>query len=160
MLVTDKPEDIPSTNALDGIVDPDAESDERAEIYLSGAHVATLKNPPVGGARLILMVELEVTEEAVRFNDNGEEVIDIRRCKRIGDMWRPNESRPLTPQEIKEKQAAEEAAKVAEAAANQPPMFDEAGDPAAADEPEESEEESEPGIERPVDRPGFSDADQ
>ncbi|MDM2170279.1 hypothetical protein PP414_24570, partial [Mycobacteroides abscessus] len=82
MLVTDMPEALPSTNALDTIEDPDAPTTgERAEIYLSGAHVATLDDAPNGLGRVTLMVELEVTEESIRFTEDGQNEIPIRRCR-------------------------------------------------------------------------------
>lgn len=140
-MITDQPEDLASTNELDGVHDPDApDSGERAEIYLSGAHVATLDNAPAGLGRVTLMVELEVTEESIRFTEDGQNEIPIRRCRRVGDMWRPGEARPPTKAEIAEQQAIAKAKAAAEKAAqedaeraeqdeNQPPMFDDAGDP-------------------------------
>ena len=142
-LITDQPEDLASTNALDDVHDPDDDeaSYERAEIYLSGAHVATLDNPPTGpGARVTLMVELEVVEEGHKFKENGEIEVPVRRCRRVGDMWRPGTERPPTKEEIaaqvaaaKAKAAAEKAAQEeaerAESEHNEPPMFDEEGDP-------------------------------
>lgn len=146
-LITDKPEDLASTNALDGVQDPDApETGERAEIYLSGAHVATLDNAPGGLGRVTLMVELEVTEESIRFTEDGQNEIPIRRCRRVGDMWRPGTERPPTKEEIKAmadaakaKAAAEaaerEEAERAEAEQNEPPMFDDEGNPISPDAP-------------------------
>jgi hypothetical protein len=140
-LITDQPEDLASTNALDDVHDPDEVSHERAEIYLSGAHVATLDNPPTGpGARVTLMVELEVVEEGHKFKENGEIEVPVRRCKRVGDMWRPGTERPATRDELKAMQeearvkaaaekAAQEEAERAESEHNEPPMFDEEGEP-------------------------------
>ncbi|SKH53624.1 Uncharacterised protein [Mycobacteroides abscessus subsp. massiliense] len=147
MLVTDMPEALPSTNDLDTIEDPDAPTTgERAEIYLSGAHVATLDDAPNGLGRVTLMVELEVTEESIRFTEDGQNEIPIRRCRRVGDMWRPGTERPPTKEEIKQMQAATKAkaaaeaaerdeAERAEAATNEPPMFDEEGDPVDPEAP-------------------------
>lgn len=148
MLVTDMPEALPSTNDLDTIEDPDAlTKGERAEIYLSGAHVATLDDAPNGLGRVTLMVELEVTEESIRFTEDGQNEIPIRRCRRVGDMWRPGTERPPTKEEIKQMQAAAKAKAAAEAAerdeaeraearTNEPPMFDEEGDPIDPQAPE------------------------
>lgn len=53
-LITDKPEDIPTGNDLDNLDPEDVEGGtagatrERAEIYLSGAHVATSTTRPTG----------------------------------------------------------------------------------------------------------------
>lgn len=146
-LVTDKPEDLAPENDLDHVEDPDAEATgTRAEIYLSGAHVATLDNAPDGLDRITLMVELEVIEEGTRFNENGEIVIPIRRCKRVGDMWRPGDQRPPTKAEIQQMQAEAKAKAAAEQAEqdeaeraerehNEPPMFDEDGNPISDDAP-------------------------
>lgn len=149
-LVTDLPEDLPSTNALDGIEDeqdqaPAEGSGERAEIYLSGAHVCTLDNAPGNRQRITLMCEVEVTEEAVRAN--GDDDVPIRKVRRIGDMYLPGTQRPPTNEEIKaiadaakakaaaEKAAAEEAER-AEREHNEPPMFDEDGDPIGEAKPD------------------------
>lgn len=145
-LITDLPEDLPSSNDLDNVEDPDAQEDgERAEIYLSGAHVATLDHAPNGLGRITLMVELEVVEESIRFTEDGE--IPIRRCRRVGDMWIPGTQRPPTREEIQAAQLAAKAKAAAEKAAqedaerdeaekNEPPMFDEDGDPIVHDDAE------------------------
>ena len=145
-LITDKPEDLKSTNALDEIEDPDAPrpAGERAEIYLSGAHVCTLDNAPTNRQTITLMVEVEVTEESVRAN--GDADVPIRRCRRIGDMWIPGTQRPPTKEEAKAeviaakakaaKEAADrEEAERAEQEHNEPPMFDEDGEPINHDAP-------------------------
>lgn len=138
-LIQDQPEDLPTTNELDGVDDPDqAPAGERAEIYLSGAHVCTLDDAPANRQTITLMVEVEVTEESVRAN--GDADVPIRRCRRIGDMWIPGTQRPPTKEEIqaqqlaaKAKAAAEQAereeAERAEQEHNEPPMFDGAGEP-------------------------------
>src|SRR5512139_3239594 len=99
-LIQDEPEGLPTTDALAGIEDPDEQEEhgERAEIYLSGAHVATLDSAPGGLGRVTLMCELEVVEESIRFTDDGE--IPIRRCRRVGDMWIPGTPKPPTREEI------------------------------------------------------------
>ncbi|QFG06049.1 hypothetical protein KDW75_gp47 [Mycobacterium phage Mercurio] len=144
-LVTDLPEDIPTT-----VTEPpeDLEADptrnrepgtgERAEIYLSGAHVCTLDDAPGNRQRITLMCEVEVTEEAVRAN--GDDDVPIRKVRRIGDMYLPGTKRPPTNEEIKAmadaakakvaaEKAAQEEAERAEREHNEPPMFDEDGDP-------------------------------
>ena len=125
-LVTDReaPPDIPTTNALATLEDPDNPTPERerAEIYLSGAHIATVDRAPLGRERITMMVELEVVEESVRFNENDTE-IPIRRCRRVGDMWPVGTVRPEKKKTKVEQDAEAEAA----AAENQPPLFDEDG---------------------------------
>lgn len=146
-LIIDKPDDLPSSNDLDRLEDPDEPTGrERAEIYLSGAHVATLDNAPSGLGRVVLMVELEVVEESIRFTENGDTEVPIRRCRRVGDMWRPGTQRPPTKEEIAAQQAAAKAKAAAEQAErdeaeraeqehNEPPMFDEEGNPISDDAP-------------------------
>lgn len=154
-LIQTMPEDIPTTNALHYIEDPDEQPPgERAEIYLSGAHVATLENAPAGRERITMLVELEVVEESIRFTENGETEVPIRRCRRIGDMWRPGTERPPTKEEVQAEQAAEKAraarekadqeeAERAEREHNEPPMFDEDGNPIAIDAPRPPTEDDE-----------------
>ncbi|AKF14481.1 hypothetical protein SEA_FLAGSTAFF_44 [Mycobacterium phage FlagStaff] len=182
-LIQDQPEGLPSGNDLDNVEDPDApppaDPTERAEIFLSGAHVATLDSAPRGLGRVTLMVELEVTEEATRFTEDGTEV-PIRRCRRIGDMWIPGTPKPPTREEIKAEQlaakaraAAEQAerdeAERAEAEKNEPPMFDDEGNPIAddaprppADDDEDQGDDADPPAADPPDDDGtvvqFSDA--
>lgn len=166
MLVTDKPEDLPTTDALAELEDPDAPqpAGERAEIYLSGAHVCTLDDAPKGLERITLMVELEVVEESIRFIENGETEVPIRRCRRVGDMWIPGAQRPPTKEEIQAQQAAAKAkaareqaereeAERAEQEHNEPPMFDEDGNPVDPDAPQPPADDDEDG-------PAADDEDQ
>lgn len=146
-LIQTAPEDLPSTNALDYIDDPDAqqpEEGERAEIYLSGSHVCTLDKAPRNRERITMMVDLEVTAETVRAN--GDADVPVRTCKRIGDMYLPGTTRPPSKEELaieaaREKarlareQAERDEAERAEKELNEPPMFDEEGDPIAIDAP-------------------------
>lgn len=173
-LVTDQPEDLPSGNDLDNVVDPDEqeEAGERAEIYLSGAHVCTLDHAPSGLGRITLMVELEVSEEATRFTEDGDE-IPIRRCRRIGDMWIPGTPKPPTRDEIKAQQAAAKAkaqaeqleAERAEQEENEPPMFDDEGNPidqpapdlSVVPDPDEDQGDEDQGDGLDEFRPAFSD---
>ena len=91
-----------------------------------------------------MLVELEVVEESVKFIEGGEIEIPIRRCRRVGDMWRPGTQRPPTKEDIAAEQAATKAKIAAERAAaeeaeraeqeeNCPPMFDDNGDPVEPD---------------------------
>lgn len=114
--VTEKPAGLPSTNELDKIPDLDT----RAEIYLSGSHVATLDEPPAMGEKFYLMVELEVTEVSHKSNDGGQTLVAVRRTRRVGDMWRPGTKKPEKPKTQKELDAEAEAA----AAENQPPLYE------------------------------------
>lgn len=144
-LITDQPEDLESadTPTPEDLDAPDPThhepgTGERAEIYLSGAHVCTLDDAPGNRQRITLMVEVEVTEEAVRAN--GDDDVPIRKVRRIGDMYLPGTKRPPTNEEIKAmadaakakaaaEQAAQDEAERAEREKNEPPMFDEDGEP-------------------------------
>lgn len=121
-LVKDKPEELKPQNDLDNVVDPDNPYvDEKVDVYLSGAHVCSLVNPPGGRGRITLMVELEGVEDGTKYN--GEEDIPVWRCKRVGDMWRPGEPKPEPAPKKKTKK--EQAAELEKAAAeNQPPLYE------------------------------------
>lgn len=173
MLITDKPEDIPTTNALDGVEDPDQpEPGERTEVYLSGTHVHTLNYSPHGLERMTFMVDVEVYEAGgVRFTgEDGETQVPICKVRRIGDMYLPGTQRPPSKEEIKAMQAAakakaeaekaaEEAAAEAEAAKIQPPLFPGEGTDADAETGEQEYDDEDPGDDEPdnVARPDFSD---
>lgn len=150
MLVTTQPEGLPSSNDLDNLDPADVNGDagnrgERAEIYVSGAHVCTLDDAPGNRDRITMLVDLEVIEETVRAN--GDEDVPIRKCKRIGDMYLPGTQRPPSKEEARaeqiaakaraaREQAEREEAERAEAEHNELPMFDEDGDPIEhSDEP-------------------------
>lgn len=153
-LIQGAPEDLPSTNALDYIEDPDApqkpETDERADIYLSGSRVCTLEDAPRNREHITMMVDLEVVEETTRAN--GDTDVPIRKCKRIGDMYLPGTTRPPSKEELaaeaarekvrlaKEKADQDEAER-AEKEHNEPPMFDEDGNPIAVDAPRPPDDE-------------------
>ena len=152
-LITDAPEDLPSSNDLDNIVDPDEpqqgdEDGERTEVYLSGAHVHTLDYAPRGLERITFMVDVEVYEAGgVRYTgEDGETRVPICKVRRIGDMYLPGTQRPPSKDEIKAEQARAKAqaareqaerdeAERAEAEHNEPPMFDEDGNPVSIDAP-------------------------
>lgn len=143
-LVQDKPEDLTPQNDLDNVHDPDQpeENGRRTEVYLSGAHVHTLNYSPRGLQKLTFMVDVEVYEAGgVRFTgEDGETQIPICKVRRIGDMYLPGTQRPPSREELKAMQeearvkaaaekAAQEEAERAESERNEPPMFDEDGDP-------------------------------
>lgn len=145
-LITDQPEDLATTDALTDVEDPDAVkySGERAELYVSGAHVCTLDDAPSNRQRITMMVDLEVFEETTRAN--GDEDVPVRKARRIGDMYLPGTERPPSKDELKAMQAAAKAKAAAEAAAreeaeraeaehNEPPMFDEDGNAISDDAP-------------------------
>lgn len=148
-LITDKPEGIPTGNDLDNLDDPDAPPPgERTEVYLSGAHVHTLDHMPRGLERITFMVDVEVYETGgVRYTgEDGETRVPICKVRRIGDMYAPGTERPPAKEELAAEQrrakaqaAAEKAereeAERAEREHNEPPMFDEDGDPISTDAP-------------------------
>lgn len=153
-LVTDReaPDDIPTTNALATLEDPDNPTPERdrAEIYLSGAHVATVDKAPLGRERITMMVELEVIEESVRFNENDTE-IPIRRCRRVGDMWPVGTARPKQPEKKKTKAELDAEAEAA-AAENQPELFGDLAAEEFSDDPDAEADDLDD-----VEAPEFSD---
>lgn len=144
-LITEAPADLPSTNALDYIEDPDEQHEPegvRTEVYLSGAHVHTLDYAPRGLERMTFMVDVEVYEAGgVRFTgEDGETRMPICKVRRIGDMYLPGTTRPPSKEEIAAEKAREKARTAAEQAErdeaeraerehNEPPMFDERGEP-------------------------------
>lgn len=153
-LITDRPEGIPSGNDLDNLDPEDVEGgtagapDVRTEVYLSGAHVFTLDRKPSGLEKFTFMVDVEVWEAGgVRYTgENGETQVPICKVRRIGDMYLPGTQRPPSKEELaaeqaraKAKAAAEKAereeAERAEKEHNEPPMFNEDGDPLSDDAP-------------------------
>lgn len=171
-LIQDQPEDLPTTDALADVEDPDDEQrDEvRTEVYMSGAHVCTLDYAPRGLERMQLMSDVEVYEAGgVRFTgENGETQVPICKVRRIGDMYPPGTQRPPSKDEIKAMQAAAKAkaaleaaereeAERAEAEHNEPPMFDEDGNPMSDDAPRPVVDGEVDGDPPPPVGPAFSD---
>lgn len=159
-LVTEKPEELTPENDLDNIVDPDDDEAPggppvRADIYLSGAVIAQLSGPPGFGDRFQMLVELEVIEEGTKSLDGGATRVPVRRCRRVGDMWLPGGPRP----EPKKSKAEKDAEAEAEAAENQPPLYDDAGEPVDGTDWDSTEPDADPDTEDDdnVIRPPFSD---
>ncbi|MCV7358511.1 hypothetical protein [Mycolicibacterium fluoranthenivorans] len=157
MLVTDKPEDIPTTNALDNVEDPDANLEIKPAYLALGTTPAAVVNPPAVGDIEYFMVRTRCTgEHGPLLRSDGE--VRYRRDLQIQAIWKPGDPEP----EIEKTQAQKDAESAAEAAANQPTLFD-GQDPDADDEGvdgEGSDDESDAEVEEhEVDRPGFSDAE-
>jgi hypothetical protein len=129
-LVTDAPEDLPEANPLvaDLIEDPDEVTPERklrAEIQMSGKTLTVVEEPPGCGDTITLMVELEITAEGREKRKSSDEYAYYRKTRLVA-CWLPGGTKP----ERKKSKAEQDAEAEAAAAENQPPLFDEAGDPA------------------------------
>lgn len=120
MLVTDKPEDIPTTNALDNVEDPDANLEIKpAYLALGTTPPAAVVNPPAVGDIEYFMVRTRCTgEHGPLLRSDGE--VRYRRDLQIQAIWKPGDPEP----EIEKTQAQKDAESAAEAAANQPTLFD------------------------------------
>ena len=142
-LITEKPTGLPGTpNDLDNIPDDLLGGPPpRAEIRLAGKTLTTLENPPGGGEDVVLLVRLKVRQSGVDFNDDGNEEVPYRSMKLVS-CWKPGTDEPK-PEKTKAELDAEAEA---EAAQNQPPLYDDAGEP------------YDPQTDPEIDRPGFSDA--
>lgn len=87
-LIDEKPEGIPTTNALDGI---DVEEPGPSEIRLGGMILTMLDDPPGLGGRVKLGIEVELTELCVRKNASGDddgdedgEIVHYLKSKLVG----------------------------------------------------------------------------
>lgn len=126
-LVTDAPDDLPEANpdVLKDLIDPDElipERKVRAEIQMSGKTMTMLEDPPGIGDTVTLMVELEVTAEGREKRKATDEYSYYRKTRLVA-CWVPGTARP----ERKKTQAELDAEAAAEAAEDQPPLFDEDG---------------------------------
>lgn len=87
-LITEKPNGIPTTNALDGI---DVEEPGPSEIRLGRMILAMLEDPPGLGGRVKLGIEVELTELCVKKKVSGDddgdgdgELVHYLKAKLIG----------------------------------------------------------------------------
>lgn len=92
-LVTEQPKDLPTTNALAGLVG----GSEPAEVRLSGKILCILADPPALGEDLTLLVKLHVTENCVAEHADGETVV-YRKTKLVA-AWRPGTPEPIDPEQ-------------------------------------------------------------
>lgn len=126
MLITDKPEDLPSTNALDDVEDP-SPAVEIPPAYLSfGTTPCAIENPPADGDLVYYMVRARCTgEHGPVTRSDGEK--RYKRDLKIQAIWLPDEDEPeLEPEPApKKKSKAEEDAEAEAAAADdQPALFE------------------------------------
>jgi hypothetical protein len=91
MLVTEQPKDLPTTNALAGLVP----TVEPAEIRLSGKVLCVLAEPPALGTDLTLMIKVHVTENCVAEHADGATVF-YRKTKLVA-AWKPGDPEPIDP---------------------------------------------------------------
>lgn len=158
-LITDRtaPPDVPTTNALDDIVDPDAV--DPAEIRAFGKTLLTVADPPAPGDTIVLLVRLRVYDVGTEFNENGEGEGTPYRKTKLVSCWKPGSTEPQPKKSKADLDAEAEAA----AAENQPALYE--------DEPIPGIDSSEPEAlgdilndtdpeDNDVDRPPFSDSPQ
>jgi hypothetical protein len=124
MLITDKPEDLPSTNQLDEI-DDDLLGGTVPPAYLSfGMTPCAIENPPADGDLVYFMVRARCTgEHGPVTRSDGEK--RYKRDLKIQAIWLPGDPEPEEPKTQAELDAEAEA----EAAKDQPPLFGDDGEP-------------------------------
>ena len=93
MLVTDKPENLPTTNTLDKIP-ADLLGPVPAEIQLAGKTLKILEKPPQAGETIDLMIRLRVYDVGVAYGDNGTGEPSHYRKTKLIDCWLPSEPAP------------------------------------------------------------------
>lgn len=120
MLITDQPENIPTTNALADIPDDLLGGPPPpADIILASKTLTTLADPPGRADTIVLMVRLRVYDIGVAYGDNGEGEPTHYRKTKLVSCWLPSDPEP----EIEKTQAEIDAEAAAEAAKAQPPLF-------------------------------------
>lgn len=184
-LITDAPEDLPSGNDLDYIEDPDGELDEDGlsiDRYLAfGTTPKAIPRPPKDGEIVTYQVKVECVGQAHKRRADGEmrykSDLTILSVARLGDELPPDytpeptaaQKRKIEKAKAAAEQAERDEAERDEGELNEPPMFDEDGDPISADAPRPPDGDDppaddgvapEPAGEDDADygRPGFSDA--
>lgn len=111
-LITDKPEDLPSTNELDKLP---SEATTPAELRLGQAVLMTMLQPPAAGSYIDISARLYIKHEGFDQNTPDSPQIPVRQAKLIA-AW------PLGTDMPKSKEELDGEAK-AEAEKNQPPLF-------------------------------------
>lgn len=141
-LVTDKPKDIPSSNDLDNVVDPDANDAEPA--YLSfGSTPAALSDPPEVGQVRTYIVRVECTGQSESVRTDGEH----RYGRKLSILWAVLKGKAEPP----------------DPDADQPALFDEDGEVSADagdSDDEDTDDEDDPLDDEACGRPPFSDGEQ
>lgn len=174
MLVTNKPEDLPSGNDLDNIEDPDSpEFNEYGSIdrFLAfGTTPKALAHPPKDGEVVTYQVKVECIGQAHKRRADGEvryrSELSILSVARVGEDLPPDFTpEPTAAQKRREEkaraaaeQAEKDEAERAEAEHNEPPMFDEDGNPVSVIKPADDTVVDGPWPGDADHNPGFSDA--
>lgn len=137
--ITDReaPKDVPTTDALATLEDPDVDPDEvtperhiKAEIQMSGKTLMVIEDPPSVDTSITLMIELDVFSEGREKRSGSDEFIYYRKT-RLVHCWVPGGAKPervKTKAEVKAEAEAAAKALEAQAAENQPPLFSDSGD--------------------------------
>lgn len=161
-LVTDAPEDLPSSNDLDYIEDPDELDEDGLSIdrYLAfGTTPKAIPRPPKDGEIVTYQVKVECIGQGHKKRADGEmryrSELSILSVARVGEDLPPDYTPPPTAAQKrkaeKAKAAAEQAerdeAERAEAEHNEPPMFDEDGNPVSIDAPRPADDEVDAEVE-------------
>ncbi|MDQ2628392.1 MAG: hypothetical protein M3Y90_15540 [Actinomycetota bacterium] len=118
-IVTEKPKDLPSSNDLDNVVDPDENDAEPA--YLSfGSTPTAMRNPPEVGETRTYVVRVECTGQSESVRTDGEH----RYGRKLSVLWAVEKGKAEPP----------------DPGADQPGLFDEDDED---DEPEQDEDDPE-----------------
>lgn len=129
---TSKASDYPSTNKLDDL--PDDLLANPPAYYSLGQTPAPMEDPLAIDEWGVFVIRARCVGMSQSERTDGE----MRHGRKLQIQWCIKQGQPEPPDEDQE----------------QPGLFDDAGNEPADDE------DREPGIVRPVDRPGFSDAEQ
>lgn len=138
MLVTDKPEGIPTTNALDDIP-ADLLGPVPAEIRLGANVLMVMEKPPEVGDVITVSMRLKVKREAKDLGgEEGSELVHFRGCKIVA-AWLKGDPEPPNADD------------------DQGALIDEEGNAVDYGDDDEGDDTD---IHDGVDRPGFSDGAQ
>jgi hypothetical protein len=96
-----------------------------ADIQLAGKTLTTLASPPAPGETVVLNIRLRVYDVGIAYGDNGEGEPSHYRKTKLVSCWIPGQPEPLPAKSKAEEDAEAEAA----AAENQPPLYDDDGEP-------------------------------
>lgn len=122
MLITDKPEDLESTNALDDIEDPNPPV-EPQELRLGSSTLMVMENPPHTGDYVDIAMRLRIKRTA-EDQSTPDSPLTYPRYAEIVVAWPLGEQMPKP----KKSKAEEDAEAEAAAADDQPALFDDDGD--------------------------------
>lgn len=129
-LIDEKPKDLPSTNTLDDVDDPDLNQHGLSiDRYLAfGTTPRALPNPPKDGEVVVYKVKVECVGQAHKRRSDGEvryrSDLEILSVARVDQELPPDFEKTSAKRKTKAQQDAEAEAAAAD---DQPPLFDEDG---------------------------------